>query len=152
MAGTGQFRRGTTAQWSSANPILADGELGIERTIDGSTFTKIGDGNTHWNSLGYGNLGFPGPTGPTGPAGTGLSRTINSSINFGNENTYLTQVILDASIKSTSTVIIQPLGEEYAIQRVVCGVLSIIDSSKYTIFAAAPDGASGNMSMKILIF
>ena len=152
MAGIGQFRRGTTSQWYNANPTLADGELGIERTIDGSTFTKIGDGSTAWNSLGYGNLGFPGPTGKTGPAGAGLSRVVNSSINFNNEDTYVTLDIIDPSILSTNTIIIQPLGEDYALQRVVCGVISINSGSDYTIFAEAPDGASGIMSINILIF
>lgn len=45
-----QFRRGTTSEWSSANPVLAAGELGLDTTL--SKF-KIGDGTTAWNSLGY---------------------------------------------------------------------------------------------------
>ena len=45
-----QFRRGTAAQWASANTTLAQGELGLE--LDTSYF-KIGDGNTAWTNLGY---------------------------------------------------------------------------------------------------
>ncbi len=61
-----QFRRGTAAQWSSANPVLASGELAIES--DTNNF-KIGNGSTAWNSLPYG--GLVGPTGPTdGPTGS----------------------------------------------------------------------------------
>jgi hypothetical protein len=45
-----QLRRGTEAQWVSANPTLAAGEIGIE--IDTNTF-KFGDGSTAWNSLSY---------------------------------------------------------------------------------------------------
>jgi hypothetical protein len=45
-----QFRRGTAAQWASANTTLTQGELGLE--IDTSYF-KIGDGNTAWTNLGY---------------------------------------------------------------------------------------------------
>jgi len=45
-----QLRRGTEAQWDSANPILAAGEIGIE--TDTNTF-KFGDGSTAWNSLSY---------------------------------------------------------------------------------------------------
>lgn len=45
-----QFRRGTAAQWTSANPTLASGEFGYE-TDTGKA--KIGDGSTAWTSLGY---------------------------------------------------------------------------------------------------
>ena len=45
-----QLRRGTAAQWTSANPVLLSGEQGLE-TDTGKT--KIGDGVTAWNSLGY---------------------------------------------------------------------------------------------------
>lgn len=45
-----QFRRGTAAQWTAANPVLAAGEMGWEQ--DSGEF-KIGDGTTAWASLGY---------------------------------------------------------------------------------------------------
>jgi len=48
-----QFRRGTASEWTSANPILAVGEMGIE--TDTNLF-KIGNGNTAWNSLAYGGI------------------------------------------------------------------------------------------------
>jgi hypothetical protein len=69
--GVFQFRRGTAAQWTSANTVLAAGELGLE--TDTAKF-KIGDGTTVWSSLAYGGLqgpqGIQGPTGATGPQGT----------------------------------------------------------------------------------
>jgi hypothetical protein len=43
-----QFRNGTAAEWSSANPILAEGEMGIETDTD---LFKIGNGVDSWNSL-----------------------------------------------------------------------------------------------------
>ena len=43
-------RRDTAANWSAANPILAEGELGIVTDTKGY---KIGDGVTHWNDLAY---------------------------------------------------------------------------------------------------
>lgn len=55
--GTFQFRRGTAAQWTSANPVLAAGEFGLE--TDTKKF-KVGDGALAWNSLGYGGLVGPG--------------------------------------------------------------------------------------------
>lgn len=45
-----QLRRGTAAQWSSINPIIAEGELCVE--LDTSKF-KIGDGIHHWNDIPY---------------------------------------------------------------------------------------------------
>lgn len=50
MAVRQQQRRGTAAQWTSANPILSAGEIGFE--IDTNKF-KIGDGTTRWASLVY---------------------------------------------------------------------------------------------------
>jgi hypothetical protein len=45
-----QFRRGTATQWTSADPTLSAGELGLE--TDTQKF-KIGDGSTAWSSLAY---------------------------------------------------------------------------------------------------
>jgi hypothetical protein len=50
MAQQIQLRNGTAAQWASANPTLAVGELGVE--TDTSRF-KIGTGSTAWTSLTY---------------------------------------------------------------------------------------------------
>ena len=50
MANRIQLRRDGAQQWANVNPILAQGELGIE--IDTSRI-KIGDGVTAWNSLKY---------------------------------------------------------------------------------------------------
>jgi len=55
-----QLRRGTAAQWTSANPTLAAGEMAVE--TDTKLF-KIGDGATAWTSLGYASI----------PQGTGFS-------------------------------------------------------------------------------
>lgn len=61
-----QIRRGTAAQWTSANPTLAAGEFGYES--DTNKF-KIGTGSTAWTSLGYQGAG----TVTSITAGTGLS-------------------------------------------------------------------------------
>jgi len=45
-----QLRRGTSAEWSTANPTLAEGEMGFITDTQGY---KIGDGVTPWNSLTY---------------------------------------------------------------------------------------------------
>lgn len=50
MTVTIQTRRDTAANWTSANPTLAVGELGLE--TDTQQF-KVGDGSTAWASLVY---------------------------------------------------------------------------------------------------
>lgn len=45
-----QFRRDTAAAWAASNPVLSQGEIGLDLT--NSQF-KIGDGVRTWNALGY---------------------------------------------------------------------------------------------------
>lgn len=61
-----QVRRGTAAQWTSANPTLASGEWGYESDTGK---VKIGNGSTVWASLGYTGAG----TVTSITAGTGLT-------------------------------------------------------------------------------
>lgn len=58
-----QFRRGTATEWANANPILADGEVGFDRT---NNEVRIGNGGTHWNDL--------------PPIGGGVAEEINSLV------------------------------------------------------------------------
>lgn len=56
-----RIRRGTTAQWTARNPVLQQGEPGLDTTL--RTF-KIGDGVTAWATLpaitgGSGTLSLP---------------------------------------------------------------------------------------------
>lgn len=65
-----QLRRGTAAAWTAANPILADGEIGVESDTD---LFKIGDGLTAWTVLSYGGLqGTAGVNGTNGTNGQGV--------------------------------------------------------------------------------
>lgn len=51
-----QMRKGTESQWSTNNPILAAGEIGVEfYGTEGNTKSrfKIGDGETRWKDLLY---------------------------------------------------------------------------------------------------
>lgn len=45
-----QIRRGTSAQWSAANPVLASGELGYDITLDDY---KMGNGTNTWSQLAF---------------------------------------------------------------------------------------------------
>jgi hypothetical protein len=50
MAQRIQIRRDTAANWTSANPTLSQGEIGLETDTDKF---KLGDGSTAWSSLAY---------------------------------------------------------------------------------------------------
>lgn len=43
-------RRGTAAEWTSANPVLAAGEIGFESDTNK---LKVGNGTSNWASLPY---------------------------------------------------------------------------------------------------
>lgn len=64
-----QLRRGTAADWTSANPILAEGELGAE--LDTGKF-KIGNGINTWSTLVY-------ASGPAGADGLDGEVTLNTA-------------------------------------------------------------------------
>lgn len=71
-----QYRRGTAAEWTAANPTLAVGEPGYE--TDTAKF-KVGTGAGAWTALAYssGPTGPTGATGLTGPTGaTGAASTV----------------------------------------------------------------------------
>ena len=65
-----QYRRGTAAAWTAANPVLAEGEPGWEK--DTGNF-KVGDGSTDWVSLPY----------SSGSAGPGYKATSATSFTIG---------------------------------------------------------------------
>jgi hypothetical protein len=45
-----QLRRDTSANWSSANPVLAEGEIGMDMTVNAF---KVGDGVSAWDDIDY---------------------------------------------------------------------------------------------------
>ena len=59
MANKIQLRRDTSANWTRVNPILADGEPGVDIT---NKKIKYGDGSTAWRDLAYAS-GAATPTG-----------------------------------------------------------------------------------------
>jgi hypothetical protein len=74
-----QHRRDTAAQWTSVDPILAAGEIGVE--TDTLNF-KIGNGTDSWTELGY--RGFVGLDDTTYGAGLTFNSGTNTlSVNFG---------------------------------------------------------------------
>lgn len=49
----GKYKRNLVANWALENPILADGEIIIVETLDGSTRLKVGDGHSTYGELPY---------------------------------------------------------------------------------------------------
>lgn len=80
------FRRDTSENWTLNNPVLSQGEPGLETDTG---LLKMGNGSTPWISLPYylgptgasgptgpvGGIGLTGPTGVTGPLPTGYAST-----------------------------------------------------------------------------
>lgn len=57
-----QFRRDTKARWAEVNPVLMEGEVGLE--VDTQNI-KMGDGEHTWNDLEYG-IGYSNVTNEPG--------------------------------------------------------------------------------------
>lgn len=80
-----KLRRGTAAEWTTANPILAAGEMGIE--TDTRKF-KFGDGTTPWNTLAYASAEGGGGTGDVTAAGDNYftgNNTFTGTTKFDND-------------------------------------------------------------------
>jgi hypothetical protein len=81
-----RLRRGTAAEWATANPVLADGEPGFEKDTGKE---KVGDGIRAWVDLPYtaaqGEQGIPGVADDASVAqqvtnGTATKAALNATI------------------------------------------------------------------------
>lgn len=93
-------RRDTAANWSSVNPVLAAGEIGVElgATSSDPQMFKIGNGTTAWNSLAYAGGGGGGgsvwrsgagaPSNSLGDDGDFYLNTTNGDVYYKSSGTY----------------------------------------------------------------
>jgi hypothetical protein len=118
-----QQRRAPAASWTSANPILADGEIGLETDTQK---LKFGTGSTAWNTLPYftgatvdisgkANIASPTFTGvpaaPTAAVDTNTTQLATTAYVVGQgylksataASTYLTQATAASTYLTTST-------------------------------------------------
>lgn len=115
MASQIQLRRDTAATWTSANPTLASGELGLETDTNK---IKFGDGTTAWTSLGYYGVASIGDLGDVTISGETSGEVlqwngaawVNAAIDAlpsqtGNSGKYLTT---DGSTASWATITTDP--------------------------------------------
>ena len=93
-----QIRKGTAAQWASANPILANGEMGF--VTDNGLF-KIGDGSTAFTNLPYSYSKIPDATNTSkglataaqvAQINTNKTNITNLSTTVGNHTTAITNL------------------------------------------------------------
>ena len=104
-----QVRRGTAAQWTSANPTLAAGELGVES--DTNLF-KFGNGSSSWTALAYANNSDVAIGEISQDAintaltmGSGLTKTYNdgaNTITIAVDSTMATKTYADTAIETHS--------------------------------------------------
>lgn len=136
-----QIRNGTASEWSSANPVLAQGEMGAE--TDTGKF-KIGNGTTAWNSMNYGttatalytatipNTSWTGSSAPFSKAVTvtGIVSTDTPMIDLVLSGTYATD---------------QTMTEDWAkIYRAVTSANTV------TFYATSVPSASINVQLKVV--
>lgn len=85
-----QLRRDFSIAWTTNNPILADGEIGIEK--DTRQF-KVGNGIDPWTTLPYG--GIQGPPGAAGFVSSDADNRLTHGTDGGLYVPDLTMDILD---------------------------------------------------------
>lgn len=93
-----QLARGTAAEWTAANPILADGEPGVETDTHK---IKIGDGVTAWNSLAY-SSGSGGEGGATDLTAIVDTTTVTISSSTGNNAVLTAATATEAGVMSAA--------------------------------------------------
>lgn len=99
-----QLRRGTASEWTSANPVLMEGEMGVETD---TLKVKLGDGSSTWTSLAYFTQGVKGDTGATGATGpTGATGAKGDVGEAGPANTLTVGTVTTGAAGSSATVTI----------------------------------------------
>ena len=94
-----QQRRGTAAQWTAANPILAAGEIGFE--TDTSKF-KMGNGSSVWSALTY--FANAAELAAIIDGAPDLLNTLNElAASIGDDPTFFTSVASNLTAHSTDT-------------------------------------------------
>ena len=98
-----ELRNGTAAQWTSTNPILAQGEIGLES--DTGKF-KFGDGVTAWTGLSY--------AASSGPAVSTISQSYgdgsDGNITISSGTTTLTRDMYYNNLTLSGTGVLNPNG------------------------------------------
>ena len=130
-----QQRRDTASNWTSANPTLASGEMGIE--TDTAKF-KLGDGSTAWTSLAYGGI--------QGPAGTNSVVAATSPITY---NSGTSTVGIDQTAIGITTSQISDITSTAAELNILDGVTA--DSTELNYVDGVTSGIQSQLDDKALL-
>ncbi len=138
MASKIQIRRDTASNWTSANPTLSIGELGLETDTDKF---KAGDGSTAWTSLGYfwvpltsGNLSQFAATTSSQLAGVLSDETGSGAAVFATSPTLVTPALgTPSSGTATNLTGLPPAG--------VTGTAAILGANTFTALQTQSAGA-----------
>ena len=107
MATRMQQRRGTAAQWTAANPVLAAGEIGFE--TDTSKF-KMGNGSSAWTALTY--FANAAELAAIIDGAPDLLNTLNElAASIGDDPAFLTTIATNLSNHATDTTVIHGIAD-----------------------------------------
>lgn len=130
-----EFRNGTASSWTSANPILSIGEIGVE--TDTGKF-KIGDGATSWSSLSYAGSTGGTQTQPFRSFGDGS----DGSVTISSGTTTLTRDMFYNNLTMSGTGTLVTNGYKVFIK----GILDLQNAQAGAIQWNGNNGASGSGS------
>ncbi len=96
-----QMRRAGSSQWASVDPVLAQGEFGLDTDIQG---TKMGDGSTSWTNLSWHSISGTVPITSTTPTlAQGGSSNIAKTISYAKYFAIVGVVTFWAELVATGT-------------------------------------------------
>lgn len=127
-----QLRNDTAANWTSSNPTLAQGEIGVETD---TRLMKVGTGSTAWTSLSY--VGVFGTVATGAITNIVSNKSANYSIIAGDKNT---------TIRSTGSAITITIDNVLAIGE---SVEFLQDGSGQITFAAGTGVTLSSPSSKL---
>ena len=129
-----QIRRGTASQWTSTNPTLAAGELGLETD---TLLMKAGNGSTAWTSLAYINqyaLPLLTQNAQTGTTYTFVLGDVSKLVELSNTSAITATVPLNSSVA-------YPVGSQIMLLQTNTGQVTVVGAGGVTI--------NGNPGLKL---
>lgn len=141
-----QLRRDTAANWTSNNPTLAQGELGIETDTD---LIKVGDGIHTWTVLSY--LQTQGSQGIQGPPGNSPTQV---TLDFGSIPTYSKGFSFsDAIVTTASKILITAAADsdEYEMDGFSCAAYCAVNGTIKAFIQAFPGPVVGTRKFNYIL-
>jgi hypothetical protein len=121
-----QIRRGTAAQWTSTNPTLASGELGLETDTG---YLKAGNGISAWTALAYINqYGLPAivQNAQTGTTYTLVLADNSKMVELSNTSAITVTVPLNSSVPFS-------IGSQVVLLQTNTGQVTVVGASGVTV-------------------